>query len=203
LGKESGSMTNINNKKDILLLLLYSKGISDDCNEPIRGRTRLIKMLFLFLKEGLSNFKHGVEVSEENYYKFYPWFYGPFSQQIYDDINFFQLRGFIELKDIPTDNANVAYEELNYYSDLTGIAFEEENDKDEFWEQEIYLTQKGCHFASDLYNGLSENQKSFLWQFKKKFNSTPLKAILRYVYKTYPDSSTNSIIRDNIIGNDK
>jgi hypothetical protein len=36
--------------KHILLLLLYSPGNSDHPNEPLVGRTRIIKMLFLFDK---------------------------------------------------------------------------------------------------------------------------------------------------------
>jgi uncharacterized protein len=192
----------LNNKKDILLLLLYSKGVNKDFNEPIRGRTRLVKMLFLFCKEGLAHFKSGTDINDDNFYTFFPWYFGPFSQQIYDDVNFFQLRGFMELSNIETDNINISFSEANHYSDLTGISIEQNSDQESYMEQEIRLTDKGISFTKELYAQLSENQKLFLEQFKKKFNSTPLKAILRYVYQTYPDSSTNSIIKDNILGND-
>ena len=40
----------INNRKDILLLLLYSPGVTEKYNEPIKGRTRILKMLFIFFK---------------------------------------------------------------------------------------------------------------------------------------------------------
>jgi len=46
----------ITNRRDILLLLLYSPGVSSQVNEPIAGRTRLVKMLFLFKKELLGQF---------------------------------------------------------------------------------------------------------------------------------------------------
>lgn len=194
--------TGINNKKDILLLFIYSKGVTDEFNEPIRGRTRLVKMLFLFCKEGLSHFKAGTEINDDNFYTFFPWYFGPFSQQIYDDVNFFQLRGFIELNNIESDNFNVSYSEANHYSDLTGISIGQNFDRETFVEQEILLTEKGISFTQELFSQLSDSQKVFLQQFKKKFNSTPLKAILRYVYQAYPDASTNSIIKDNILGND-
>lgn len=194
--------TSINNKKDILLLLIYSQGVTDEYNEPIRGRTRLIKMLFLFYKEALSHFKSGTEINDENFYTFFPWYFGPFSQQIFDDVNFFQLRGFIELNNIESDNSNISYSEATHYNDITGLSIEQESDKDSYMEQEIKLTDKGISFTQELFSQLSESQKTFLRQFKKKFNSTPLKAILRYVYQAYPDSSTNSLIKDNILGND-
>jgi len=46
----------ITNRRDILLLLLYSPGVSSQVNERIAGRTRLVKMLFLFKKELLGQF---------------------------------------------------------------------------------------------------------------------------------------------------
>ena len=86
----------INNRKDILLLLLYSPGVSDRINEPIIGRTRLVKMLFLFKKEAMQHFSKGTLISDENFYQFFPWNFGPFSSQVFDDLTFFLLRGFIE-----------------------------------------------------------------------------------------------------------
>jgi hypothetical protein len=193
----------VNNKKDILLLLLYSDGVTEQLNEPIKGRTRLVKMLFLFCKEGLNHFKAGTEINDDNFYSFFPWYYGPFSQEIYDDINFFQLRDFIELKNIESDNLNISFEEASYYTNLTGLTIEQDTDRDSFMEQEICLTEKGKLFTESLYKELTVSQKHILKQFKKKFNSTPLKAILRYVYKTYPDTTENSVIRDNILGDDR
>jgi len=86
----------INNRKDILLLLLYSPGVSKSYNEPIEGKTRLVKMLFLFKTEVLPHFRRGTKITEENFYEFFPWDFGPFSAQVYDDIAFFMLRGFVE-----------------------------------------------------------------------------------------------------------
>ncbi len=88
-------MTKIDNRKDILLLMLYSSGVRDRVNEPIVGRTRLVKMLYLFKMEALPHFQQGTEITEDNFYEFHPWDFGPFSREVYDDINFFLLRGFI------------------------------------------------------------------------------------------------------------
>ena len=37
--------------KDLLLCFLYSPGQTNDINEPIVGRTKLTKMMYLFEKE--------------------------------------------------------------------------------------------------------------------------------------------------------
>ena len=86
----------IDNRRDILLLLLYSPGVQDETNEPIVGRTRLVKMLFLFKTEAFKHFRGGTALNESEFYQFFPWNFGPFSSQVYDDLTFFTLRGFIE-----------------------------------------------------------------------------------------------------------
>src|ERR1700722_14184229 len=89
-------MSKINNRRDILLLLLYAPGATKQVNEPIVGRTRIVKMLFIFKNEVFPHFKKGTEISEENFYEFFAWNFGPFSTQVYDDLTFFGLHGFIE-----------------------------------------------------------------------------------------------------------
>ena len=44
-------MGKVASSKDLILLLLFAKGHENAANEPIRGRTRLMKMVFLFDKE--------------------------------------------------------------------------------------------------------------------------------------------------------
>jgi uncharacterized protein len=191
----------INNKKDILLLFLYSPGVSDMLNEPIKGRTRLIKLLFIFYKEGLKHFKSNSEINENNFYNFFPWNFGPFSQQVYDDLTFFQLSNFIDLQSISSDSEGISYEEFNYWTESTGINYGSEySSEDDFVEQSIKLTEKGMEYVSKLYNTLTDFQKSLLKSLKAKFNSTPLRAILRYVYQTYPEFASNSTIKENILG---
>ena len=63
-------MPKLNNRKDILLLLLYSPGKTGKFNEPIVGKTRLIKMLFLFKKEALSHFSRGLKYLIEIFMSF-------------------------------------------------------------------------------------------------------------------------------------
>ena len=44
------------NSKDLLLSFLYSPGQTDEYNEPIVGRTKLTKMMYLFEKQIYNKF---------------------------------------------------------------------------------------------------------------------------------------------------
>ena len=68
----------IDNRKDFLLLLLYSDGVSKALNEPVVGRTRLTKMLFLFKQEILAKFRRGDE-ADIPFYEFFRRSDGDFS----------------------------------------------------------------------------------------------------------------------------
>ena len=186
----------IDNRKDILLLFLYSPGKLSESNEPVNGRTRLIKSLFLFKEEGLKHFKGNLDLNEDNFYKFFPWNFGPFSSEIYDDLNFFILNGFIEQTLTDNENSPEINSELEEWNNASGINF----DENDFPDENFRLTERGTEFAKPLFLTLSESQRKFLKQFKSKMNSTPLLAINRYVYSTYPNFATKSKIKDKIFG---
>lgn len=188
----------IENRKDLLLLLLYSPGWSNSKNEPIAGRTRLVKMIFLFQEEELKNFN--ADFSQVAMYDYHAWKYGPFSKNVYDDLMFFQLRGFIESKntdDSSFEGAEEYYEWQNSNLDETEDNIVEIND---YCEEEYSLTQEGIDFVeNNLYKTLSNNQKSMLNIFKSRFNNMPLKSLLLYVYKRYPEQTNESLIKDKLL----
>lgn len=193
-------MNNINNRKDILLLLLYSPGLTGEINEPIIGRTRLVKMMFLFKEEALKHFKKGTDINENNFYSFFAWNFGPFSKEVYDDLNFFEYRGYIERKKTKEDTIPEAVAEWNEWVDL----YVEEDCEDsitEYEEEAFLLTSKGCDFTKEkLYNNLSVEQKKILSEFKSRIQKVPLRALLKYVYENYPNMTSRSIIKEMIIG---
>lgn len=188
----------VNNKKDILLLLLYSPGRSTDFNEPIIGRTRLVKMLFLFWKECLKHFKRGTEINEENFYEFFSWHFGPFSKQVYDDLMFFILRGFIESSNSESEVLPEAAAEWVEWMRMSSPEADDEG-MTEYDEQSFTLSERGVEFAKKLYESLSKEQKTTLKTFKEKMIRSPLKAILKYVYETYPKFTDRSDIREQIL----
>ncbi|NQU05203.1 MAG: hypothetical protein HQ568_03855 [Calditrichaeota bacterium] len=184
----------IDNRKDILLLLLYSPGSGEEFNEPIVGRTRLIKILFLFKKEALKHFKRNTNINEDNFYEFFPWDFGPFSTEVYDDLMFFQLRGFIETSLVEEDALPESAEEWAKWIASTG---ERQNYKSvqEYDEVQFYMTEKGQQFIKPLFESLSQSQISILKEFKKKLASSNLNDILRYVYRTYPETAIRTKLK--------
>lgn len=190
----------INNRRDILLLLLYSPGKSEEPNRPIIGRTRLVKMLFLFKEEALPDFRKGTEIDEKNFYEFFPWNFGPFSSQVYDDLKFFELRGFIERQDSGEDAIpeSAAEWEMWLSSSLTDAS---EDSYSEYQEEQFRLAEAGVRFVeTHLYNALSSAQKRLLRDFRARIEAVPLRAILSYVYKNYQEFTEKSKIREQIVG---
>ena len=80
------------NRMDLLLLLLLADG-NKGKNEPIEGKTRLQKQLFLAQKK-LQD--HKIEMP----YSFRPYHYGPYCKEIYSDINLLEKEGIIKEEEI-------------------------------------------------------------------------------------------------------
>jgi uncharacterized protein YwgA len=189
----------INNRKDILLLLLYSPGISKFVNEPIEGKTRLVKMLFLFKIEVLPHFRRNTKITEDNFYEFFPWDFGPFSAQVYDDIAFFMLRDFVESSASEGDGLPESAAEWEKWLQESGSRVTDD-DIDEYEEELFRLTESGIKFTKNLYDTLSSTQKQLLIEFKARLVQAPLRAILKYVYTKYPESAQRSKIKEDIVG---
>jgi uncharacterized protein len=69
---------------DFLLLLLYLNK-----REPVRGSTRLIKMIFIFTEEILPLLRSkGTKLSEDALPKFFAYNYGPFLEMYMIKLNF-------------------------------------------------------------------------------------------------------------------
>jgi hypothetical protein len=188
----------IDNRRDILLLLLYAPGRSNAINEPIVGRTRLVKMLFLFKQEAIQHFRAGTDITGDNFYQFFAWDFGPFSTQVYDDLTFFILRGFVESTATDEEPLPESAAEWQEWISLTGTR---QNDDDDSYEEEAFtLTEKGVAFTKRMYDLLSNNQRQLLREFKVRLAKTPLRAILRYVYTTYPDMTEQSKIKGEVLG---
>lgn len=183
--------------KDFLLLLLYSSSVGESFNEPISGKTRIMKMVFLFQKEIYQKFKFDIE----NLAEFEAWKFGPWSEEVYSDLEFFKSIGFIESeteKNSANDLTSEEVEEFEKWEEnisLVDYAAEE-------YQQEVFkLTSLGKKYIEDngLYASLSENQKAGLKEFKKKFNGVSLFSILRYVYEKYPQYTNKSEIKNQIV----
>lgn len=189
----------IDNRKDVLLLLLYSPGRGDQPNEPVVGRTRLVKMLFLFKEEAMSHFRQETDIPEDEFYNFFPWNFGPFSCDVYDDLTFFTLRGFIKADDNEEETLPESAAEWDAW--LSSSRPDLSNDSiSEYKEATFSLTEKGAKFAAELYDTLSVPQRKLLREFKRRTSSVPLRALLEYVYKNYTSMTDRSTIKERVFG---
>jgi uncharacterized protein YwgA len=133
--------------KDLILLLLYAPGKTGEYAEKIEGRTRLQKMVFLFEKEVYPKFKQNKLITEEDLPRFIPYDYGPFSKQVYDDLEFLIGLGFVETE--ATSEQVEQGEEAEYWlwEEMTGLEDGSALDGGIVFEKKAYVLSK-CRFSN-------------------------------------------------------
>ena len=184
--------------KDILLLSLYLPGKTDQKNEPIIGRTRLTKMIYIFNKEIKNKFNN---LDQSSLPEFFAYDYGPFSKDLLDDIHFFVNIGFIEEKEEELQLNAADYEEYKYdYNEELGFGSVESLENDPPNMYSYRLAEKGIVYVREnILENITDKQKEYLIKFKKKINTLSLDSILSYVYNKYPDAAENSLIKSKYI----
>jgi len=178
----------VDNRKDIFLLLLYLPGKSIENNEPISGRTRLMKLIYLLDKVKKIPKALGVRY----YYGFEAYDYGPFSKDVYDDIEFLSNVGLINIT-YSGESSEADQIEENLFSMDISIPREE---KDSLLREEHFsLTKRGREFVEkQLISSLNESIKDKIIAIKQVEGAMPLSVLLRYVYSRFPESAVNSTL---------
>lgn len=187
------------NGKRFLILLLYSPIHGEKENAPILGRTRLMKMTFIFFKELKGDFLKGVDINDIKEPEFFAWKYGPFSLELLNDLEFLVNQDFIcsELSEGP-----VIQEEEDEFSFLVeDTGFEDSN---EYNQEKFYLSNpKGIVKGEEFWSDLNENQRDLMITFKTAMTKAPLYRILEYIYRKYDDKGyiDKSVIRERFFKN--
>lgn len=186
-------MKSLANSKDLIMWLFYLRGPKGKKNEPIRGRTRLIKMLFIFREELWTSFKKDKQVATSAMPEFVAHHFGPYSQQVFEDLDFLIEFGFLQKRNLddPSNSGEGFWEDLN--------DVEEDNLRRSDL-VEYSLTPIGVEFVESGEAGeLTENQKKIIEEFKHRCLSISLKDLVRYVYQKYPKYTKNSKIKDDVL----
>lgn len=180
-------------KSDLILLLLYGRGTKGQYNEPVQGITRMMKLLFLLEKEG----------SVRDGFSFVPYKMGPFSSEVYPELEF--LRNF-PLPDTPlvegvdgnaaSDGGEVSPEQIQYVDD---IQFDEAPPDNAEVNVSFRLTDIGQKLAKELWNDLSDKDRTTIESIKTQYGNLPLRRLLKYVYENYPEMTVNSEIKGQIL----
>ena len=190
---------------DYLLLLFYLKGKSNEKAEPIEGRTRITKMMFIFNKEIFRKLKLDELSLEEDLPSFEAYHYGPFSSDVHEQLDLFtniellkeETRNFGKTNEWDYDNELKSLEDLENY-------VQEDNDllEDNGMTVSVYsLTTMGIKYVeNEILPNIpnKENVIPFLEQFKKQINTTDLNNLLSYVYNKYPEYASKSKIKGKV-----
>lgn len=148
------------NRMDLLLMLLLADGQSGRINEPIEGNTRLQKELFLSQKK-LREF--GVERP----YSFRPYHYGPYSKEIYNDIDWLKRKGIIE--------------ESSTYNQFGGIV------------RKLALTTRGIQKTKNMIKERAlHDQYKIIKDVKRKFNDMSVVELVEFTHREYSDYAGNA-----------
>lgn len=182
------------NGADYLLLLLY---LND--KQPILGAIRLTKMMFLFEKE-IAPILKKKGLDSENLPNFFAYNFGPFSKDVYEQVELFKGIKFIQVTNI---NAN---EEMAEVDDLEEALYIDEmknrgyalNSDGKYYKYQILSTGER-YVVEKIKQNITEKQEEILSAFKRKITSLSPKQILKYVYTKYPDYAENSLIKKEVL----
>lgn len=150
-------------KTDLLLVLLY---VHD--RRPVAGLTRLVKLLFLAQAEALPD--DPLRVPGCAPFDFVAHRFGPFTFDIYDEVEF--------LKSV-------------------GMMAGDDNDDDD---GQFRITDKGCRFAEQrLLQRIPADQIEGIEEVKKKHCDEDLDDLFYYVYTKYPAYTVRTEILDRVL----
>jgi uncharacterized protein YwgA len=186
-------------RRNLVLLFLGASGDPSDTSGSINGITRFQKLLFLLEREGQL-------VPEGDGFQFEAWKAGPYSAGLYDDLELLDNLGYIqsEVSGKITD-AEAAEVDLLDFEDLMGEE-EEVSDgitpsPDAYEERRFTLTEKGREKVRDLLSreGVDELVDR-IRRIKSKYSHYSLSDLLYHVYTKYPDMTTESEIKEKVLG---
>lgn len=167
---------------DVIIFLLGAQSRVPSLSGRLDGITRLEKLVFLLQKES----EIGEKLTEDP--DFQAHHFGPFSSKIYQAVETLAaaklLEERIKFSGSPEDSwetVNILGEEAPYTS------------------REFQLTEKGKRYFEALRREFSEESVNEVSKFKDQFASLPLRQLIRYVYRRYPQYTDKSKIRDEIL----
>lgn len=190
-------MSKIKIKRRNLVLMLVGLDEAGELRDSIGGITRLQKFIFLLEKEcGLVPTDEGFEFS--------PYKAGPYSSKLYDDLEFLENLNFLEseIEGEATD-AEAAEVDLLDFDELIGeIGDGHDGAKtaDAYEERRFGLTDKGVQkIEKILKNREYEPFVEGIRKIKSKYGHHSLNDLLYHVYTHYPNMTTESEIKDNVL----
>lgn len=167
-------------KEDVLLLLLFSMSV-EEAKGSVASITRVEKMMYLLQQET----EFSGKLQDKFEYK--PWKYGPFSKGIYESLDLLFSLDLVNIESRELAN----YMEYTERDELKLIGMEEE---EPVLEKVFSLTDRGKRVAENLRGLISKKDWAEFINLKRRFERVPLTALIQYVYRLYPETTTESIL---------
>jgi uncharacterized protein YwgA len=164
-------------RDDLLLLLLLA--MSEKSKQRVAGITRIEKLMFLLQKETVFSGK----VHEK--FDFKPWKFGPFSKEIYEDLDLLVSAELVEVEERELAN----YVEYTEQDELI-----ESEPGEPVVEKVFSLTDRGKNVAQKLRSLISEKDWEEIVGLKRRFESIPLTRLIQYVYHRYPETTGKTVL---------
>ena len=182
------------------MLLLYTEGPSGESEEPIQGQTRLMKMVFLFKKELSRRFELDQVIEDSAFPEFEAYDYGPFSAQVYADLEFLVNLGFVDV-DLEGE-PEILEEEQREFEYWTASVNSDEDLDSGYLGRRFRLTDRGKRFVQRILiaeHGITKDHLKVVSDFKRRCVEASLRSLLRYVYMRYSDMTKKSRIQEEIL----
>lgn len=164
---------------DLVLMLLAAPTNVASARGRVNGITRLEKLLYLVEKE-----TSVADSVEGGHLRFTAYNYGPFSKDVYEAVELLEESGLL------TEERIVDGQTIDSMEDVTVTGAVE---ADEYVERRFVLTEHG-HLVANLLSQHHPGVAKQLTAIKDQYAERSLSGLIRYVYKTYPDSAKNSVI---------
>lgn len=174
---------------DLLLALLYAPGKSGTVGEPIDGRTRIQKLVFL-LQQDVGPQQLVEEAKEVEYT---PHKMGPYSIDLAKVLEELVSAGIVKterLEYVLTDDSDPESDKADVDSPGNGDA--------RVQSLRYRLSEFGMEIAERIWLGLPGQMREELSDFKSFFNSLKLRQLLIFTYDRYPQYTIKSIIREDL-----
>lgn len=169
------------NRTDLIFLLLYAPEKPGGKPAPeLHGVTRLEKLLYLWQQEG------PIRQISDSEYEFEPHNFGPFSKDIYDDVDLLTSATLVQER-VVSWGASTDYVEAR---DVIG-----DDDSGEPQERIFKLTDRGKAVAEQLLRDVPPKAWKELVEIKQRYTGLSLTQLIRYVYRKYPELTHKSKLK--------
>lgn len=185
-----------------LLLFLVGIGAEEGRSESLGGITRLQKLVFLLEKEERI-------VPTGDGFEFVPYDAGPYSSRLYDDLQFLENLGFLgsEITSESTEEECPEIDALNdeiMLPDFGALVGDDPKSPEMYEERRFYVTQKGrTRIDMLLATGEYHPFELAIQKVKGQYGKLSLTDLLYYVYTNYPEMTSESKIREKVLGRKK